>query len=97
VAKRTITHEQLANLEALANGLNCYQEGPTMITHRKPIDKILWFLAANCRRLRTARGYTQEDLARLCGFTASYIGDVEQETVNITLANLETLAKGLVA
>ena len=39
--------------------------------------------------------YTQHELARLCGFVDSYVGDVEQETVNITLANLEALAMGL--
>jgi transcriptional regulator with XRE-family HTH domain len=65
------------------------------MSHRKPSAEILWRLASNCKRLRIARGYTQHELARLCRFAASYIGDVEQETVNITLANLEALADGL--
>jgi len=66
-----------------------------MSEHRKPSAEILWRLATNLRRLRQARGYTQRELSKVCGFAASYIGDVEQETVNITLANLEALAQGL--
>jgi len=31
----------------------------------------------------------------MCGLTKSYVGNVEQATVNITLANLEALAIGL--
>jgi transcriptional regulator with XRE-family HTH domain len=63
--------------------------------NRKPSPEVLSRLATNLKRLREARGYTQQDLARRCGLPNSYIGDVEQETVNITLANLEALAGGL--
>jgi transcriptional regulator with XRE-family HTH domain len=52
-------------------------------------------LASNLKRLRKARGYTQERLGQRCGLTKSYISNVEQETVNISLANLEALALGL--
>jgi transcriptional regulator with XRE-family HTH domain len=62
---------------------------------RKASSEILWILATNLKRLRDARGYTQQELARRCEFPKSYIGDIEQETVNITLANLEALANGL--
>jgi transcriptional regulator with XRE-family HTH domain len=62
---------------------------------RKPSHEILWRLATNLKRLRQARGYTQHQLSRHCGFPNSYIGDIEQENVNITLANLEALAIGL--
>jgi transcriptional regulator with XRE-family HTH domain len=101
--ERESVNATLANLEVLANGLDCSlidlfflsKEGPTMITHRKPSAKILGYLAVNLKALRTARGYTQEELARLCGFVPSYIGDLEQQTVNVTLANLEAVAKGL--
>ena len=47
--------------------------------------------------MRYARGYTQEKLAELCQLHRSYISDIEQATVNITLANLEALARGWVA
>lgn len=49
----------------------------------------------NLKRLRRARGYTQEQLGKLLGLDRRYISGIEQERVNITLANLERLAKGL--
>ena len=60
-----------------------------------PSAEMLYRLSTNLRNLRKARGFTQRELSKICGFAASYIGDVEQETVNITLANLEALAQGL--
>jgi len=63
--------------------------------NRKASPEIRWRLSTNLKRLRRVRGYTQRELAKVCGFNTSYIGNVEQGTVNITLANLETLAKGL--
>jgi transcriptional regulator with XRE-family HTH domain len=63
--------------------------------HRKASPEILSRLASNLKRIRESRGYTQQELARLCSFAPSYIGDIEQATVNITLANLEALANGL--
>ena len=63
--------------------------------NRKASPDILWRLSTNLKRLRLARGYTQRKLARLCGFSNTYVGNVEQGTVNICLANLEALAKGL--
>jgi DNA-binding XRE family transcriptional regulator len=64
--------------------------------NRAPSQVIRYRLADNVRRLRLARGYTQRDLADLCQFTKSYISNVEQGTVNISLANLEAFAAGLV-
>jgi transcriptional regulator with XRE-family HTH domain len=64
-------------------------------THRRPSVEICYRLADNLRRYRHYRGYTQHELARQCGFSNSYIGDVEQGTVNITLANLEAITNGL--
>jgi DNA-binding XRE family transcriptional regulator len=63
--------------------------------NRKASPEIGWRLATNLRRLRKARGYTQERLGKLCGFSKTYISNVEQGTVNICLANLEALANGL--
>ena len=64
-------------------------------SHRKPSWGICCRLADNVRKYRLMRGYTQHELARQCGFANSYVGDVEQATVNITIANLEVLAAGL--
>jgi transcriptional regulator with XRE-family HTH domain len=63
--------------------------------NRKASQDIRYRLADNSKRLRKARGYTQERLAKLCGFTKTYISNVEQGTVNISLANLEALTNGL--
>jgi transcriptional regulator with XRE-family HTH domain len=63
--------------------------------NRKPSTEICYRLADNLRRYRYYRGFTQHDLARVCGVAPSYVGDVEQGNVNITLANLEALATGL--
>jgi transcriptional regulator with XRE-family HTH domain len=64
-------------------------------TNRKPSWGICCRLADNLKKYRLLRGYTQADLAVRCGFHKNYVGNVEQARVNITLANLETLAGGL--
>jgi len=63
--------------------------------NRRPSSEILYRLADNARNLRKARGYTQQKLANLCQLSKSYISNVEQATVNISLANLEAIATGL--
>jgi transcriptional regulator with XRE-family HTH domain len=63
--------------------------------NRKASPELLRQLSINLKRLRRERGYTQERLAKLCGFTKNYISNVEQGTVNISLANLEVLTIGL--
>ncbi len=47
------------------------------------------------RRLRTARGLTQEQLAELTGFHRTYIGMIERGERNISLANIGTFANTL--
>jgi DNA-binding Xre family transcriptional regulator len=61
---------------------------------RKASLEIRCHLASNLKQMRCARGYTREKLAELCQLR-SYISDIEQATVNITLANLEALAREL--
>jgi len=63
--------------------------------NRKASPELRRRLATNLKHLRAARGYTQQELARLTGLTRNYISNIEQETVNISLANLEALAIGL--
>jgi len=63
--------------------------------NRRASPELLRRLSINLKRLRKERGYTQERLAKICGFTANYISNVEQETVNISLSNLEALTIGL--
>jgi transcriptional regulator with XRE-family HTH domain len=64
-------------------------------TNRKASQQIRYRLADNVARLRRARGFTQKELAAQCGTCETYVGNIEQGTVNITLANLEALATGL--
>lgn len=62
---------------------------------RKASLEICYRLANNVKVFRKKLGYTQEGLAKLCLLNKKYISNVEQGSVNITLANLEALAKGL--
>lgn len=64
-------------------------------TNRKPSSWICLLLAENLARLRKARGLTQQELAEASGFKRTYISNVEQGRVNISLANLEALTVGL--
>jgi len=62
---------------------------------RHPSLAIRVLLADNVSRLRRARGWTQAQLARVCGLTPSTLGEIEQARINLTLAALKTLATGL--
>ncbi len=68
---------------------------PVPGTNRKASQPIRHRLADNVTRLRRARGFTQRELAAQYGTCTTYVGNIEQGTVNITLANLEALATGL--
>lgn len=48
-------------------------------------------LATTVRKLRTARGLSQEDLARLASVDRTYISGIERARRNITIATLERL------
>lgn len=52
-------------------------------------------LGQEIRRLRTSQGYSQEDFARVSGIDRTYISDVEQGKRNISIDNIEKIAKAL--
>jgi transcriptional regulator with XRE-family HTH domain len=46
------------------------------------------------RKLRTQRGWTQEDIADRLGIDRSYLADIERGNRNVSLKMQETLAQG---
>jgi transcriptional regulator with XRE-family HTH domain len=52
-------------------------------------------LAKHLRAERAARGLSQEQLADLAGLHRTYVGSVEREERNVSLENIERLAKAL--
>jgi transcriptional regulator with XRE-family HTH domain len=52
-------------------------------------------LAKNMRRLRAARGLSQEALAFDCGINRTYLSAVERTERNVSIDNIARIAKGL--
>ena len=56
---------------------------------------LLHIFAINMRRIRNERGFSQEKLASLSGLHRTYISAVERECRNISIENIEKIAKAL--
>ena len=52
-------------------------------------------LARNMRKLRTARGLSQEVLAHDCGLNRTYLSSIERSQRNVSIDNIEKIANGL--
>ena len=52
-------------------------------------------IAQNVRRLRKAKGVSQEELAHVCGYHRTYVGMIERGERNISIATLDALAGAL--
>lgn len=56
---------------------------------------IIYIVAKNIKKYRTIRKLTQEQLAELSDLHRTYIGSVERAERNLSLENLERIAKAL--
>lgn len=65
---------------------------PVKRTHKGPLRDIL---AKNMRRLRAVRGFSQEALAHECGINRTYLSAVERTERNVSIDNIERIARGL--
>ena len=61
-------------------------------THKGPLRDVL---AKNMRRLRAARGLSQEALAHETGMNRTYVSSVERSERNVSIDNISRIAKGL--
>ena len=59
---------------------------------QKPLRQIM---AENLRVLRLAAHISQEELAGLCGLHRTYISDIERCNRNVSIDNIEKIAKAL--
>lgn len=61
-------------------------------THKGDLRDVL---AKNMRRLRAARGFSQEALAHECGINRTYLSSVERSERNVSIDNIARIALGL--
>ncbi|MDD4909524.1 MAG: helix-turn-helix transcriptional regulator [Candidatus Omnitrophica bacterium] len=58
-------------------------------------SKILRQFGDRVKKLRKAKGWSQEDLAKRAGLHRTYIGSIERSERNVSLLNVERIAKAL--
>jgi len=58
-------------------------------------DDILKKFGQKVKKLREEKGWTQEELAKKCGLHRTYIGSIERSERNVSLINIEKIAKAL--
>lgn len=68
-----------------------------LLSHSYKMDKepILLQFGHKVQEIRKARNLSQEQLAELAGVHRTYIGMIERAEKNITLCNIEKIAKAL--
>ncbi len=57
--------------------------------------KILRRFGDEVKRLRRAKGWSQEELAKKAGLHRTYIGSIERSERNVSLLNIERIAHAL--
>lgn len=63
------------------------------MTRRK--QTLQTIIASNMRSRRLDLGWSQEELADVCGYHRTYIGAIERGERNITILTLESIATAL--
>ena len=58
-------------------------------------DELLLYFGQTIRRLRTAKGISQEKFADLCDLHRTYVSDVELGKRNVSLENIRKMALAL--
>jgi transcriptional regulator with XRE-family HTH domain len=58
-------------------------------------EKILKKFAKKVAELRFQKGWSQEELGRRSGLHRTYIGSIERKERNVSLVNVEKIAKAL--
>ena len=58
-------------------------------------SQILKQFGNKVRKLRKVRGWPQEELAKRAGLHRTYIGSIERSERNVSLINIERIAKAL--
>ena len=58
-------------------------------------NNILKKFAGNVHKLRLEKGWSQEELARRADLHRTYIGSIERQERNVSLLNVERIAKAL--
>ncbi len=59
------------------------------------MHRLRYVFAKNVRRIRQVKKYSQEQLADFCELHRTYISDIERETRNISIDNIEKIANAL--
>lgn len=63
--------------------------------HKQRKESSRSIFAARIRSVRTERGFSQEHLADLAGLHRTYISSVERSERNISIDNMEKIARAL--
>ena len=58
-------------------------------------SSVLLQFGARVRSLRSGRDWSQEEFAARCGLHRTYIGSIERGEQNVSLANIEKIARAL--
>lgn len=65
------------------------------MTRGGEVGRLRRVIAQNVRRLRKAKGFSQESFADACGLHRTYVGAIERAERNVSVDNIERMADAL--